>query len=149
MVTLDKAYIEERSAKMSSGCWHWLYAEDGNGYGVIGNNYKTKKAYRVAYEVFNGPIPAGQVVRHICNNPICVNPKHLALGTQFDNCQDAIAAGATPAGMRNGMSKLTETAVLEIRAKFPAISRMDLAKQYGCTLSMICKILNRKTWRHI
>lgn len=149
MVTLDKVYIEDRIAVMPSGCWHWLYAQDGHGYGVIGNNYKTRKAYRVAYEVFNGPIPSGLVVRHLCNNPICVNPKHLALGTHLDNCRDAMAAGVMPAGSRNGMSKLTEIQVLEIRAKFPSISRSELAMQYNCTLSMICKILNRKTWRHI
>lgn len=149
MATLDKAYFEARITKMPSGCWHWLLAQDGHGYGAIGKNSKTYKAYRVAYTTYKGPIGVGQVVRHTCHNPICVNPDHLVLGTQFENCQDTVQAGRTPAGDKNGMSKLIVEQVKDIRASFPKLSRKELASKYSITLSMVCKILNRKTWRHI
>lgn len=76
-------------------CWEWMGARDGGGYGMLKG---LGKAHRVSWEIHNGPIPDGDgyhgtVVRHKCDNPGCVNPDHLELGTQADNVDDMIERG--------------------------------------------------------
>jgi len=72
-------------------CWEWTGARTRGGYGHIGAGRRTLKAHRVAWEIANGPIPDGMVVRHKCNNPPCVRPLHLELGTHADNNRDMAA----------------------------------------------------------
>lgn len=70
-------------------CWFWIAAVNEFGHGKFTNSERrTVKAHRYSYELHAGPIPEGLVVRHMCNNPSCVNPDHLALGTQLDNIAD-------------------------------------------------------------
>lgn len=70
-------------------CWPWTsYAGDRDGRGYMALDGKRRLAYHIVWEIFNGPIPKGQVVRHKCDNPLCCNPKHLELGTQGDNEKD-------------------------------------------------------------
>jgi len=74
-------------------CWIWTGTQNGRPkkrYGVIRDNYKQKKAHRVSYELYKGQIPEGLVVRHLCDNKLCVNPAHLELGTVSDNNRDKI-----------------------------------------------------------
>jgi len=59
-------------------------------YGVIRDNYKQKKAHRISYELHKGIIPEGKVIRHICDNKLCVNPNHLQIGSVSDNNRDKI-----------------------------------------------------------
>ena len=76
-----------------SDCWIWAGTQNGppkKRYGVIRDNYKQKKAHRVSYELHKGEIPDGLVVRHLCDNKLCVNPNHLELGTVSDNNRDKI-----------------------------------------------------------
>ena len=70
------------------GCHEWSGARVGKGYGKTRMHGRTYRAHRAAYELFVGPIPEGQVVRHTCDNPGCVNPDHLELGTHADNMKD-------------------------------------------------------------
>ena len=77
-------------------CWEWTDGCDGDGYGVVGAGGKTVRAHRVAWEVAHGPIPDGVHVLHQCDNPPCINPAHLFLGTQADNMADKVAKGRPP-----------------------------------------------------
>lgn len=74
-------------------CWEWRGDRNESGYGRIYINRKARRAHRVAYETAVGPIGTGLVVMHSCDNPPCINPAHLSLGTPIDNVADAVAKG--------------------------------------------------------
>lgn len=77
------------------GCWLWTGSKNRQGYGETMFRKRHLRANRVAYELANGPIPEGLMVLHSCDNPPCVNPDHLFLGTGTDNMQDCIRKGRT------------------------------------------------------
>ena len=78
---------------MPNGCHIWTASVNHKGYGTVGFNGKTYRAHRVSYTIYKGQIPDGLQVCHRCDNPPCVNPAHLFLGTQSDNEKDKIAKG--------------------------------------------------------
>lgn len=81
----------ERVVKTPSGCWEYTGTLNHKGYGEIcegGAHGRTKRAHRVSYELFVGPIPTGKLIRHSCHNPPCVNPDHLKPGTHLENMKD-------------------------------------------------------------
>lgn len=86
--TLREALDAKTPAGAPDDCWEWGGSPDHDGYGVVSWGGTQYKAHRVAYELHVGPIPEGLVVRHNCDNPPCVNPAHLLLGTQADNVRD-------------------------------------------------------------
>lgn len=91
--------------QQADGCWLWRGAKTSAGYGSFGidctkHAERTRPAHRVAYVLAHGPIPEGAVVMHACDNPLCVNPAHLSLGTHQDNTLDAIRKGRRPARKR-------------------------------------------------
>jgi hypothetical protein len=142
-------------------CWLWIAGHGALGYGHFWFNGKTVKAYRFAWSLRYGPIPKGMVIRHkVCDNPACVNPDHLAIGTFKDNSQDMVAKGRQsrigrknnpPTGETNGRAKLTAEAVLQIREKYKTglYSYDILSKEYSVTKTTIKSIINRKLWVHV
>lgn len=132
-------------------CWEWGGHIMRQGYGLIPAVDRTRRVHRVAFEVWNGPIPPGLIIRHKCDNPPCINPKHLECGTTADNAADRVSRGRTLRGEDNLSAKLNEAKVREIRAGRPAgvAACRELARKYGVSESAIWRVLNRTTWRHV
>ena len=122
-------------------CWEWTASKNPKGYGKFKPDWKKtwENAHRVAYRLENGVIPEGLVVRHKCDNPPCVNPNHLEIGTKKDNTRDMMERGrnkyiAPPPrpGEENPMAKLTNQQVEEIAKRvWEGEKRKDLAITYG------------------
>lgn len=136
-----------------SGCWNWIYGTTGQGYPQLKVDGKFVGAHRHSWSLVNGPIPAGMVICHRCDNPICVNPAHLFAGTQKDNLADMRAKGRARGGalgIRNGSAKLIEEDVRRIReALLFGAKGTDLAEVYGVHSSIIYSIRDRRTWKQV
>lgn len=133
-------------------CWLWIGARTVTGYGAIGAerpSRKTLKAHRVSYELHLGKIPDGLLVCHRCDNPLCVNPDHLFLGTSLDNNRDREAKGRgnQAKGQSQAHAKLTEDDVKYIRAS--RLTTYALAKQYGMHYTTIMDARKGTTWKHV
>ena len=153
----DNATIWERLENRSipepnSGCLLWFGSNGGSAtsqHGII--NYKGRhwKVHRLAWIATHGPIPEGMEVCHKCDVPACINPAHLFLGSHDENMADMVAKGRSnaPRGAESGNAKLTESAVLAIRADRRA--QKLIAEDYGVSKSLIWAIKSRQAWRHL
>lgn len=130
-------------------CWPWKASVTHQGYGHTNVNGRTAAAHRVSYELSTGPIPEGLGVLHRCDNPRCVNPAHLFLGTPADNTADMMAKQRTnnPKGEWHHAAKLTPDAVVAIRADNRDVP--VIAGQYGVSEGAIWDIKARRTWTHV
>lgn len=144
--TLDRFWSK---VKISDGCWEWTAATDHCGYGRFGIRGRNRLAHRVSFCIHVGPVPEGMCVLHRCDNPPCVNPDHLFLGTQKDNMRDRDSKRRTPSGESHAKSPLTWADVAEIRRRYAAggCSLNALAREFGVTNQSISKIVLRKSWR--
>ncbi len=148
LLSADKAFILRVS--IGDGCWLWQGATRSFGYGCFyALPYKHYTAHRFAYEHFVGPIPEGLLVLHKCDNPACVNPAHLFLGTSQDNMDDRNQKGRNTRGESHPKAKLNREDAIEIRRlytdEFATVS--DIGRQYNKDASSIIKILKSKTWK--
>lgn len=102
MTTASK-YKERYIRRLDNGCWEWIGCRWKGGYGYLRPNRKIISAHRYMYELYKGPIPDGLDACHTCDNPWCVNPDHIWLGTHGENMKDAYRKGRkTQRGIYNG-----------------------------------------------
>lgn len=161
---VEVRFWEKVNKQGSDDCWLWTAFIDKNGYGLFRlNSNKQVRAHRISYEIAFGEFAQTLLVCHRCDNPSCVNPKHLFLGTVTDNNRDKIKKKrdsrgvthgrftkpeCTARGERHGRSKLNEQQVAEIRQYIPngGLSRSQLARHYGVAKSTIDRILSNRYW---
>lgn len=146
-----------------TGCWKWIGTQNNSGYGVIAGKLNGKRyvpagqqmlAHRVSWILHNGDIPKGEgahgsVVMHICDNPLCVNPKHLRLGTQGENVKDMMAKSRHVVGefqKRKGVdhfrSSFKDQADIDLICATEGNTK-ELAEQYGVAESTIKRVRRR------
>lgn len=165
-------------------CWEWQRWLDKDNYGKfslgsLDNGVMTVRTHRLLYLLTYGDIPPGLSVLHTCDNPLCLNPAHLWLGTSAENNHDRARKGRNATGDRNGarlyperlargdanasrlypdryprgenhpQHRLTETQVREIRAFYGSMSQNALARRYGVTARTISLIIAGITWKHL
>lgn len=135
------------------GCWIWTGTVSGTGYGKLSINCKQTYVHRLAWEVANSKPPSDMWVLHACDNPKCVNPGHLFLGTSSDNARDRSSKGRNNSrrGSDSPSALLNEVQVEEILKAHRAggISQHELARRYGVTHSTIWMIVHGKSWAHV
>jgi hypothetical protein len=152
--TTEERFWRFVDKKTDAECWNWT----GNlvaGYGRISIGAKKDGAtgsHRFSWELHNKQsIPSGMVVMHSCDNPLCVNPNHLSVGTYKDNTQDMIAKGrkvvVAPVGDKNGKSILTEDIVRAIRAS--SLAHAELGRQFNVSPNCIRGVRIGRTWSHV
>lgn len=138
-----------RVRKMDNGCWEWTGRLARGGYGLIrrDNCGPYVGVHRVSWELAHGSINDGLFVCHRCDNPPCVRPEHLFLGTHRDNMRDCFEKGRHPAAWH----LLTKEQVADVRRTYRknvvGFGQRALAKRLGCSPSTIQKIVENKTWR--
>lgn len=138
-------------ADKSGDCWNWTASRFADGYGQFKLNKKNWRAHRLAYTLAHGEIPADMCVCHRCDNRKCVNPDHLFLGTVQDNVADMDSKNRRGATTKNngsgcGMAKLTESDVALIRASYPKVNGVQLARRFNVSNSTIYRILRNQRW---
>ena len=156
---MNYTYIKSFDRGLTEGnpnkCWEWNGSKSKAGYGRVLTTWNEpyQYAHRVSWINYFGEIPKGLLILHKCDNPPCVNPHHLFLGTQKDNMQDMIKKGRNNfvKGEKHPNSKLTEKQVLEIRKLYkPKIVTMKmLAETYNVKHVTIQCIIYNKSWKHI
>lgn len=153
---LIQRMLIERSVVDSSGCWNWTWYKDINGYGKVTIDSKTWLAHRVSYIVFKGEFPDEMFICHHCDNPSCINPDHLFVGTMSDNMKDAYDKGILhPAnqfkkGEPNVNRKLTNDQVKEIKRLMGlGYQQKQVAKMYKVAPATIMRIMTKRMYKEI
>jgi len=147
--SLEERYWLKVDRRGQEDCWAWAGGCDHGGYGRIkaAGERRNLAAHRVAWEFRYGPIPGGLCVLHRCDNPGCVNPEHLFLGTVADNNRDKKEKGRSTRGESNHHSRLTEWQAIAIRSDCRA--RRAIAADYGICESQVGHIRAKRRWGHI
>ena len=150
----------------TNNCWNWIGTKLKSGYGVFWLNGKSVKAHRLSMTIKFGKIPKGMCVCNHCDNPSCVNPKHLFIGTHKDNMRDGVLKGRFRSGKNhpvhycsqnvhkgedNPKSKLKTSDIVYIRFlyDFHKYNQKELSKIFGVNNRSISNIVNRKSWKHV
>ena len=144
---LKKYVVDDRN------CWNWIGSKDRDGYGVFGHHRnKQIRAHRASYSFYIGEIPNKMMICHSCDNPSCINPKHLFVGTAKDNTQDMIKKQRRPVlfGSNHPNAKLTEHQAHEIKQlRKQNVLLTDIANQFGISFQTVSSIAKGTTWKRI
>lgn len=142
-----------RQVVKTESCWVWTGNKNKTGYGqykMPGHSYRT---HRASWQMAFGPIPKGMQVLHHCDNPSCVNPDHLFLGTHKDNMADCAAKGRivlpNQVGENHSGHKLTEEEVRQIKGLLNQCSHAQISKMYGISRSVVTRIALKQLWAHV
>jgi len=148
MMVLEKRFWAKVDIRGDDECWNWKACKNQYGYGLFTIAGKKVVAHRLSYELEIGSIPDGLHVCHKCDNPSCVNPNHLFIGTRRDNWLDSINKG------RQG--KLNADDVHEIRRKYgesKEVTKWDFcvecSKEYDVSPHTVWEMLSKMTWKHV
>lgn len=136
----------------NSGCWLWIAAVASHGYGTFEKN---KTAHRYSCELTYGAIPKGMLALHKCDIKICVNPKHIYIGSKKENSADAYSRGRMnnvwhPAGSQHPAAKLNQDQIAEIRSvigRFKRGQRSEMAARFGVSPATISDVKGGYSWR--
>lgn len=139
----------------NTGCWIWGGASHPTGYGRFCYKYKLDYAHRWSYKIFNGEIPIsdsyhGTCVLHKCDNPFCVNPDHLFLGTQGENMHDRNKKARDARGLKHGRSKLSErdiSIIFELNQS--GATNVDIASKLNVSPTTVRNVVLGITWSHL
>lgn len=155
-ISIEKTFLRHLQVAAPDKCWEWQGPKANGGYGdcICGSadmgNLQRERAHRVSFRLFRGPIPDDLLVCHKCDNPLCINPKHLFLGTCKENGEDAAAKGRCPRGQKHHAHKLTENEVRLIRKlHMQGWSYSQIKEQVPVNVQAIAKICRRERWKHI
>ena len=156
---LSERFWEKVDKGAADACWEWNASRNADGYGQIGTyredgKHVMRKAHCISYELtHNVKLEQGQHILHSCDNPPCVNPNHLRIGTNAENIADKVAKGrqAKQKGIEHGNAKLTDEKVREIRKEYAAggILQRELAEKYEISQRTVSAIITKKLWKHI
>lgn len=152
-LTEEARFLKRVIVGKPTECWTWTGSVMKVGWHGQWRNAagEIEPTHRAAWRLFKSPIPEGVHILHRCDNPICVNPGHLFMGTQSTNMLDMWAKGRarpkTHLGEKHGMSKVTAEIVKEIRASEE--SGTVLAAKFGIKPTTVCDIRKRRTWKHL
>lgn len=129
------------------GCWGWTGIRSRKGYALIWCDGNTRRAHRVMWRLAVSEIPPGKQILHHCDNPSCVRPDHLFLGTNEINVSDKVSKGRQVRGERIHVAKLTEANVREIRGMSGTLS--EIAEAFGVHLGTIHSVKAKRNWKHV
>lgn len=143
--------VKDYSVETLTGCHEWQKHVQPAGYGVIKIHRKSQQAHRASYAVNVGPIPDGMVVMHKCDNPRCVNPEHLAIGSNSDNVRDMINKGRSRVhgrfGSQNQRARLHESDIGTIKnRRAGGETYKEIAADYGVHLATIHSAVKGNSW---
>jgi len=152
--TLEERFWDKVDVSGFDNCWLWLAHKNQNGYGTMSVAGKCRRATHVLFYLRKGHWPvAGRTANHHCDNPGCLNPKHLYLGTQISNVHDRERRGrrGCTRGERNGRAKLTEDQVREIKRLLVQsdFTQADLGRKYNVSSYAIHLISKGVTWSYV
>lgn len=145
--------FDSRVQPDSAGCLIWQDRKDRDGYGIMSTGRRGgRRAHRLSLERKIGrALAPGEQSLHSCDVPSCVNPEHLRVGAPLDNARDRVERGQQARGERQGLAKLTEAQVYEIRDLIATrrFSLQTIADRYGVSRPTIGQIKRRVTWTHL
>jgi len=151
-MTLENRFSKKWILEPNSGCWLWIGAMGVSKYGQIrvknaDGFWAMGYAHRVSWRIYNSIIPDKMHVLHKCDNPSCVNPSHLFLGTQKSNMEDKALKGRQIRGEQSTQAKITEKNAISILND--TRPHKKIANQYNISASLISRIKTRRAWRHV